>query len=240
VTASFEVLLIAGIIGFYVFDSALILYFNEVLFIRRANQWSFSLPDTRWQALGRYLYIPNPLSPDQVLLRCHWSPSESMPATDPSNRETVMEPYVPLQYLIVVLWVLLLIASPVALLAVGAGWFFLGLILLAYMVAIGMVVYAFRHRVRFGMSMRDAAKLGFDSLVCIPFAINLVRKISLQHSPGGDVIELGKRLLPDDIFHRFVRDVGSRVDEELAIIDDRSPRYQMLKSYQARLGKLVP
>jgi len=53
VTISFEIMLVLGIAGFYLFDSAMLLYANELVFVKQDGEWSFGRPESGWQMLKK-------------------------------------------------------------------------------------------------------------------------------------------------------------------------------------------
>ena len=81
---SFETLLVLGILGFYLFDSAMLLYFNEFAIVKSSSAWAFACPASRWRIRGKTPYLPNPLTPGNPLFRAAWSPTDSSP---PSHAE---------------------------------------------------------------------------------------------------------------------------------------------------------
>ena len=63
-----------------------------------------------------------------------------------------------------------------------------------------------------------AAMLAFDSLACAPFALNLVRKITLNRSLVGDPIFFAHQVLDADAFAQLVQALCHRVEENIVII----------------------
>src|SRR3546814_17263081 len=62
-----EVLLVIGIVAFYAQDAMMLLYHDELVFERVDRRWRTSPRSSQWQ--GRFLFIPNLLSPSRPLLR---------------------------------------------------------------------------------------------------------------------------------------------------------------------------
>jgi len=46
-------MLVLGIAGFYLFDSAMLLYANELVFVKQDGEWSFGRPESGWQMLKK-------------------------------------------------------------------------------------------------------------------------------------------------------------------------------------------
>jgi hypothetical protein len=240
VTPSFEVLLVLGVIGFYLFDSAMLLYFNELVYVRKNNRWAFVCPESRWQILGRTLYIPNPLTVEFPLFRVSWTVFESNDSQD--NREELqrfLDALDPLKYITTTLFLLLLCGLPLVVFHFGAG---LGLLILfgvIYFTIIWMLILSYRQREQLGLSGMSLAKLAFDSLACAPFALNLVRKIALRHSLSGDPISFAHQNFDRAMFARLVDGICKRVDEELEITDEEGTQHVALTAYRNRILSMV-
>src|SRR5262245_43406339 len=116
---SFEVLLPACAIGFYLSDAMLMLYGNEIAFERRGTGWRTST-GYRLQLGGRLLFMPNPLAPGRLVFRVQWGPGAAVPADalDVSELQRLTRP---LQVFAGLQAILLLVILPPASLTLGAG-----------------------------------------------------------------------------------------------------------------------
>lgn len=240
VTPSFEVLLVLGAIGFYLFDSAMLLYANELVFAETNGRWIFACPGSRWRLLGKNPYLPNPLTPDDPLFRVCWSVSEpSKRQEDQDALRHFIRALTPLRYMVFVLLMLLLIGLPLVLYRFGTG---LGLFLLLgviYLTITVMLIQTYRRREVLGLSGKVFAGLAFDSLACAPFALNMVRKITLRRSLVGDPISFAHKIFDADTFARLVNALCNRVDEELELEDEESSRCSELEAYRNRITGMV-
>jgi len=240
VTLSFEVLLVLGVIGFYVFDSAMLLYVNEMVFVETSGRWTFVCSGWRWQLKGKNLWLPNPFTPDYPVFRLCWS------VLDQSERQEDMDAFrnfvnalMPLRYMVFVLLLLLIIGLPLVLFQFGTGLRLLLLVVAIYLIIAVMLIQIYRRRDVFELSGSAFAKLAFDSLACAPFAINMVRKITLHRSIVGDPIGFAQKAFGTDTFARLVNVLCSRVDDELELEDQESSRRNELQAYRNRLTSMV-
>jgi hypothetical protein len=214
-------MLILGIVVFYLFDSAMLLYVNELVFVEKNGKWVFGLPESGWKMLGKNLYVPNPLTPDYPLFRACWVVS-SPPNEHQEDIETLrqfLNELNPLRYMTFSLFVLLLIGLPIVLLGFGTGLALLLLLGVIYCAISVMLAQIYRQREKLGLSGKTFAKLAFDSLACAPFALNLVRKITLRRSLVGDPICFAHQVLDADAFAQLVQALCHRVDEEIEFED---------------------
>lgn len=234
-------MLVLGIVGFYLFDSAMLLYVNELVFVEKNGKWMFSHPETGWQMLGKYLYIPSPLTPDCPLFRSYWVVS-SAPNEHQEDIKTLrqfLNELHPLRYMTFILFVLLLIWLPIVLWWFGTGLELLLLLGVIYCTIFVMLAHTYRHRDKLGLSGKAFVKLAFDSIACAPFALNLVRKITLRRSLAGDTISFAHQVLDADAFVQLVQALCHQVDEDIEFEDKESPRYIALKDFRNRIASMA-
>lgn len=231
---STEVLLVGGVAAFYLFDSAMLLYADEVVFTESCGRWSWSA-GSGWQLLRRNPYLPNPLSPGSLTFRVPWSPSP--PAQAESYRDSlraISDALVPLRRIVVVLLILLLAGLPVCL-YVGLDNLLVLLALAIYLAALVAAIVLFRRRRLFGLSNRECAELALAGLACPPLAINLVRKITLRMPVIKDPLAFAQERLDAEGFAGLVHAARGWVDEELEWEADGSARREELGRYRARI-----
>jgi hypothetical protein len=232
---SFELLLALGVLGFYLYDSSMLLYINELVFIRGRRFWSFRCPGENWTLLGRRLYIPNPLTPDVPLFRLHWIDSNSRFKSDEGSLEEYLAALVPVQYLTMTLLLVFFAILPLFLFWYGSGPQLLWLFGVIYLNIILVLTVVYQRKSVFGLSNREFLSLAFESLVCAPFALNILRKLTLHRSLRGDPIDLAKILFDREVSKQLVDAVGERIDRQLESIELDSQRYLSLQSYKTRI-----
>jgi hypothetical protein len=234
-------MLTLGIVGFYLFDSTMLLYVNELVFVEKNEKWVFGRPGSGWEMLGKNLYVPNPLTPDYPLFRTCWvlssAPNEHQ--EDVEILRQFINEIKPLRYMTLSLFVLLLIGLPIVLFGFGTGLALLLLLGVIYCTISVMLALIYRKRERLGLPVKTFAKLAFDSLACAPFALNLVRKITLRRSLLGDPICFAHQVLDAGAFAQLVQALCDRVDEEIEFEDEASPRYGALKDFRNRIASMA-
>lgn len=240
-TPSFEVWLALGVVGFYLLDSAMLLYANELVYLHRAGRWSFSVAPSHWQMLGRYLYLPGPLAPEQGLFRLCWSASASAPA--PQQRGEGLQHFLAavdsLRHLMTLLWALVLVGLPATLLLFGTGAAFLLLVALAYATIVTLLWQIHRQRAVLGLNGRRFFRLAFDALACAPLALNLIRKITLQYPLAQEPIRFARERFDAATYAQLVEQLSRWIAAELECEDQESPRYRALRDYQQTLTRSV-
>ena len=86
---SFEALLIIGVLGFYIYDSAILMFSNELIFTKSYGKWSASFPTTRLRVMKKLLFFPNPLTPFNLIFVLSWTTKERSFKTTPIDLSTI-------------------------------------------------------------------------------------------------------------------------------------------------------
>jgi len=235
---SFAVWLPLGAIGLYLFDSTLLLYSNELLFVRRAGRWSFAESSSLLLA-GRRLCFPNPFTPGTPQFRIRWSETDArLEQEEQGELEHFLAALRPLQYLVIALLSILLIL-PVELVLFGTGVELLVLMAAFYVVILGALGYIFARRRDLRVSGKSFLALSFDSLACAPFAINLVRKLALRRPLAGNPVAFACRRFDPATFATLIGAICRRVSEEQQREYGQTPRWSQLETYRKELGAML-
>lgn len=166
-----------GILAFYVYDAALLLYADEVVFMRKARRWSAAIGDGAIVG-GRYLAFPALLSPGSPVFRAAWNADPRGDA--PQATATVLGVLCPLRWQAWLLAFALFAVVPLALALHFPPTWLLGVLAVIYLPTAVAMLHVARRREMLGLSRRDVAAIAFDVLACPPFALNLVRRVSLR------------------------------------------------------------
>jgi hypothetical protein len=215
-----ELWLPLGAIAFHLYDATQALWHNEVLFERAGARWRIAAdsPVRRW---GRRMVLPNPFTPHRPLFRMAWSTSDARPASD-ADLEPLFRALRPLGVICQLQLVMLLALWPLCWI-LGAGLTVLALFAAYYLLVIVALVLVFRRRRALALGTRAFWALAFDVLACAPFAINVVRRLSLRHGIAGNPLEFAARHF--DAPTRAALDglIRSRLAESRAAEETASP-----------------
>ncbi len=229
-----------GIFGFYLFDSAMLLYANELVFAQSGRGWAFTYPDSNWRLLRKNLYLPNPFTPQVALFRVYWIDSDR----DFENKSfkalgNITHHLKPIRIWILMLFTLEIVAFPVVLFSMGNGTILLLILIAVYFVICVALALTFNRRVELGLSIRRFTGLAFESLMCAPNALNLIRKISLNSSPDGDPILFAREVFERDAFSSLIETVCLRIDEKQIAVGLESSAHSSLENYRNRLRAML-
>jgi hypothetical protein len=230
-----EVGLMLAAAGLYLYDSALLLYRDEgvVSTVGRAG-WAVRF-GSGIQIRGRYLFMPSPLMPHRAIFRLVWKPETTVAADRRwTERRTLFEPLMPLVWgMLVSIFVLvpavLFLRLGDAMLLAAIAFLYLNILVLLGWIAL--------KRASFGLTGRRFAALAFEALVCSPFALNLVRKISAEMPVEENLVDAAKRLQKTHDWEASRRQIVARIDEELDFEDEESGRASALKMLRAELAR---
>ena len=235
---SFEVLLVLGAFGFYLYDSCMLLYANELIFIRANDRWDFVSPGNNYLLLGKSPYFPNPLTPHKMVFRVYWSDSGQHNPNNMESLERFMSSLIELQYIVIILLALFFLLLPLVLLFYGSGSQLLWVFALIYINIGVMLTQVYRRKEILMISTRKFILLLLESFLCAPFALNILRKLSLHRTLYGDPIKFAQNSFDKTTFYNLIDVVCRKIDEQLELIEIDSPRHSSLQSYRVRIKEM--
>ena len=233
--SEFQLLLPIGAFALYLFDSVLLLYSNELVLQGGGPRWSFS-GGSDWFLFRRRIHVPNPLLPQRPIYKVYWLETDSYRGGETSeDLLSFKKAIVPIQITVIFLLTQLLITLPLTSLLLGAGTTLLVVFVMFYGVIIAALWWAYRRRVDFCLTKKTYWALVVDVLACAPFAVNLVRKLSLNRSIAGDPMAFAKMAMDPESYESLSKTVGNRVDSELAAVEPNSKAAKDLEDFRKRL-----
>jgi hypothetical protein len=231
-----EVLLMVFAILLYLYDSAQLLHFNEgILFPAGRKGWRVRFGSDNTRLRGKELYLPNPFVPHRPLFRLAWDLQGSAVRVDEdwSARKALFRPLVPLVWGMAIGAFVLL---PLGLFTPLGDAMVLAAIGLLYLNIVAALVWLGWRRQRFGLAAGRYAALAAESLLCSPFALNLIRKLALQMPAREDLLHAAQRLQSPEDWDAFRLKCVGRLDER---IEDEEPDSARLPSLQEQRRTLA-
>ncbi|HUG72022.1 MAG TPA: hypothetical protein VMK82_01240 [Steroidobacteraceae bacterium] len=231
-----EVWLPIGAAAFYLYDSAALLWQNELVYLRAGRRWLVE-GGSELRLRGRRVFLPNPLLPQRPQFLVCWSKVESaaiQAAADiPDDLLNALRPIGALN----VFHVLLLCALPVALWTNGTGLLALLIFALFYIATFLALAIVWRRRAPLGLTRRKFWLLTLDVLACAPFAVNMTRKLAAGHAFGGEPLRFAARHFDDTGLARVRGLVEARLREEYAAPEFAGRGQQVLTAVLPRLSR---
>jgi hypothetical protein len=232
-----EALLVAVLVGLYIYDAGVWLYGNEaVLTVTTRGVWKagFARRFGTWR--GRQLYFPNFVAPWRPAFKLVWQYS----SPTRSQHESWTDYTQPLGYLgplVASLFVVLFVVLPPIVLARQGELTVLGLFVVVYLHVIAICGLLWKDRHRLKLTSRQFAALAFELLLCPPFAVNVVRRLSLSMPVGEDFSLASARLLSPERLRAVQGEMLLRLDDEIAAEAEDSERMRTLVQRKALLDQ---
>ena len=188
----FEVLLPLGAVGFYVYDSLLLLFGNEMLFVRTRQGWRV-VEASRQRLLGRRLCLLNLVLPHWPVFRVAVSERQilAVRGTVPDQGPFLLALRGP-GACAALLLVLIAVVLPFVSIGLGAGPVLLAVFAACYGVAAIAASIIFMRRDVLALSGRAFTGVALDALLCPPFGVNIVRKLSLRRELGCSPLDFAR------------------------------------------------
>jgi hypothetical protein len=227
------------IIALYASTCVTFVYANEGVLQRVFRGVRLRVADDRVRIAGRSPVWLNPFTPMFPAFRGKWGQVEAIAAApglatrvpEVMDASAVLAPYVFAVFLYAV------VGIPVALLLVGAAKA-LPIVGLAYLAAMVLVVRLWFLRDRFGLDDRKFALLAFESVVCLPFAAGVVRRLSLMLPLTEDLASFVVEM-PVAKRAQAVEVLAARCGELATFHAEGSPEADRLACYLAYLSMLA-
>ena len=230
-----EVILMLAIAGLYLYDSTLLLYCNEGILVPKGkDDWAvrFGFDDAR--ILGKDVFVPNIFLPHRPLFRLSWAfeGGAAEGTADWAARRNALGPLAPLVWGMALA---LFVCLPLGFFTTLADRMLIAGILLLYVNIGAALLWRWLHRAMLGLTGKQFAALAFESLVCSPFALNLVRNVSLKMPVTEDLAHAARRLQKADGWNTTRATLVARLDEAIEGEDDDTPRMLALREHRRSL-----
>lgn len=232
-----EALLVAVLVGLYVYDAGVWLHGNEaVLTVTARGAWKAGFARRLGTWRGRQLYLPNLAAPWRPAFKLVWqfsSPGRSQHESWAGYTQALRH-FGPL---VASLFVMLFVVLPPIVLARLGELTILGLFVIAYLHVIAICGLLWKRRRPLGLTSRQFAALAFELLLCPPFAVNVVRRLSLSVPVGEDFSLASARLLTPERLRAAQGEMLLRLDDEIAAEAEDSERMRTLVQRKALLDQ---
>jgi hypothetical protein len=228
-------LLVAGALALYAFDAARLLYAGELVIEGGNGRWRVR-DGAAVLVAGRRPLLPDLLRPAHALLPVSVERlADTAPASDVGHFLVALRPF---GRRATVLLVLFFPGLPLVLRAFGTGLELLGWLLVVYAVVGSIVWQLWRYRRVLELSPAAVASLGLECVLCAPFAINIVRKLSGRVERVG--LGNARRVLGEAGDRRLREAAAHRIDDMLSYLPPDGVAVAPLAEQRARLLEAAP
>ena len=232
----FEILLVVGALAFYACDAGALLFADEIMLEKAGHRWRAHGGSAMLLA-GKRPFVPSLLLPCRPLLRVSVQALLGEERAGRNDLQHFLNALMPFRVLSMCLLVLFFPLLPLLLYRVGAGVALLCWFAAVYLCVAGIAYHAFRRRRVLELSLREFAVLAFECACCAPFAINIVRKLTLRIPAA--TLRCSASTLDPASRNALLVAAGERVDDMLVGREPGTPQAHALLEWRARLASAV-
>ncbi|MEO8460582.1 MAG: hypothetical protein ABI451_08645 [Dokdonella sp.] len=232
---AYEYQLMGLLIGLYVLDSSLLLYANEGLLIcTRRKRWRTVFGNGQLMIFGRSLYIANLLTPHFPTFRLSWVFGAEQTESAPTQWSTRTDEYRSIAPPCIATASALFVLLPLGFFSPLGTPLVLAAIVLNYASIVTTLILLYRRRAVLNLSAKRCATLAFECLACPPFAVNLIRRITLAERIVEPLPDAGSRLLDAPSWGSMKQHCAERIVGALDAEPEDSSRLQSLNAHLNR------
>lgn len=199
---------------FYIYDSSILLFSNEGVITPSWKNWTAKTHPRGLVLLRKRLFIPNLLLPHRPIFRLHWQPeSMSQAASVEWQKEKSLYGWfgLPAYGMALALFVI----TPITYYFFRSDPALLTCLALIYLIPVGAGMLMYRHQKHLGFSTKNAWSLFFECLLCPPFTINIVRKLSLARPLQASFVDSAFQLVDAAQWDLLRAELIASIDAEI-------------------------
>lgn len=236
------VILVAALL--YLMNLGRLLHINEVLLVcGTGTKWTAVTPADGFLFHRRFAVFPRLFDPGSIVLRFHWPPG-SGERPDPgttfkSDIERTISSLVMPRIVCMALLPEIFLGIPLCYTLPDHHWPLLSVILLIYIQILLLVAWLFLRRRDLELTWSNSVSLAFESIVCLPYAINFHRNVAERalHASSIDVLDAAEHLLEINRLNQLRDYVGGALDDWLERTHSESGISRRLTELRGRLHR---
>ena len=229
-----EIQFAAVVVLIYLLDGVVLLHVNEGVIERGRRLRILFGSEQPWIA-GKRVLLLAPWRPLAAVWRASWGVRASLDPPENAGSAVAqlehrartlgrLSPY------LMAVWVLVLVAAPLAMVLLTTTAFIL-VVAIAWLSVWVLVLRLALLRAALDLTWGAFALVAFECLACPPVAANLIRKLSLRMPAGSDLIAFVDAESRAGVHRQLVRDLDAR----LLFLDLESPAYRDAAAYRQLL-----
>jgi hypothetical protein len=196
ISAELQLLLAAAF--FYLYDSSILLHANEgALSPAGGGRWACVYQPNSVILRGRFVYIPNPLLPYRPVYRLAWD-AGSVSFIDSTDWAWQRERYALLAPCVCLAGLAIFVLLPICLFLGQSDLHVLTAAALVYANSIAAGIMVIRRRDMLGLGRKRAWCVAAECVLCPPFTLNLIRRLSIREPVAASIPAAGAALLGTD------------------------------------------
>ncbi len=231
------------VIGLYVYESSTLVFCNQALMgAGWKTGWDVRFGNSSLSFMGKEICIPPLLRP--------WSPQfigTWQFEAEVKSRKAVLTEWSPdlqkykaLTPFVIWMIVAAFVVLPLGLFSsLGEPWILLACAML-YLGVIGLLIYLWIKRQTFKLTTKVFAGIAIEYLICAPFALNIIRRLSMLEVISEDIESIARRMQTPKQWALTSIQMLSRLDDQIAFETKNSARSTRLTNHRKSLTKENP
>lgn len=216
----YELLLMCGIVVLYLYDSVVMLSHNEIVLVLKHGRWCVA-GGSSTELAGRHAFLPNPFFPQRPLIRIGWWAGEPACHRDsPSRLDGLSLALSRIKHWNIALYALFFLGLPTCLLIAERDVALLVWMFAIYSLIITTLTQVYRTRATLNLTLSSILSLAVDALLCAPFAMNIVRKVSLLQPFDLDLRNVAENILEEPEFAALLCILQQRIQTSLYFVTE--------------------
>jgi hypothetical protein len=237
---SYEVELLALAVLFYLYDSSVLLYSNEaILTCDRAQRWTATTGWIGFVLAGRSLCLLNPFTPYRPSFRLSWDFNLLEPETKDREWPKRAQEFESIAPLTVTAGIALFLMLPLGMFTEFGRYAVISAVVVLYGSILLALFQLRRKQILAAAGRRHFWGFAFECLACPPFAVNMVRRITLRDRIAEPAPLAAVRLLDADRWAELRERCISRIDDAIQRVGEDSHEQKVLEAQKQRLSVLV-
>jgi hypothetical protein len=237
---SYEVELLALAVIFYLYDSSVLLYSNEAIFTCDGTEhWTATTRRSGFMFAGRSLRVLNPLTPHRPSFRLSWNFNRLESDRREVSWSARAHEFKILAPTTLIGWVALFLLLPLGMFSDLGRYAVIPALVLLYGSTLLALFRLRRNGLLGALGRWRFLGFAFECLACPPFAVNIVRRITLADPISEPVPLAALRLLDAESWVRLRDECLLRLDEAMNLAAENSVDQKMLEAQKLRLAALV-
>ena len=237
---SYEVELLALAVIFYLYDSSALLFTNEaILTCDSTGRWSAATGRAGFVFAGRSLCMLNPFTPHRPSFRLSWDFDGLDSASNDLSWSARTQEFKRLAPMTLIAGFALFVLLPLGMFTPLGAYAVVPAVLLLYGSTFLALFQLWRRRSLVALDGRRFWGLAFECVACPPFAVNLIRRITLAYRVTEPVPLAAVRLLDADGWIRLNEHCISCLDKAMQLVAEHSDEQRSLEAQKQRLRALV-
>ncbi len=231
------------VIGLYVYESSSLVFCNQALMGSGwQTGWDIRFGNASLSFMGKEICIApllRPFSP-QFIGTWRFEAEDKSQNVAQTQWNPDLQKYKALTPFVIWMIAAAFVVLPLGLFSsLGELWILLACAML-YLGVIGLLIYLWLKRQTFKLTTKEFAGIAIEYLICTPFALNVIRRLSMLEVVSEDIECIARRMqTPEQWAHTRIQ-MLRRLDDQIAYETEDSARSARLTNHRKSLTEVNP